>query len=132
MPKTKHGSTVSFYLHFEQDEYVRKRAAETGRSISGVINEMLLAAIKQEQNLLTPERLEELLPPDDPFSEFEAAFALAQDYSDNAPVTISGCAKSWSWSRRRVRKLLEALEVEIIFMGNERKGYIRKTAQKSD
>ena len=49
----------------------------------------------------------ELLPKDRPYVPLEAAFCLQSDTDEKNPISISGYAKSWRWSRTKVRHFLE-------------------------
>jgi DNA-binding transcriptional regulator YiaG len=49
----------------------------------------------------------ELLPKDRPYVPLEAAFCLQCDADEKNPVSISGYAKSWGWSRTKVRNFLK-------------------------
>ena len=55
------------------------------------------------------------LPKDRSYTKVEAIFSLQVDYDHNKPATISGYANLWGWTRRRVRKLLKELGVQIIY-----------------
>lgn len=53
------------------------------------------------------------LPKDRPYTKIEAVFSIQVDYDNNKPITISGYANLWNWSRRRVNNLLKELEIKI-------------------
>jgi len=61
------------------------------------------------------------MPEDRPYTELEAAYSLQLDYDAGKPVTVSGYASLWKWSRRRVRRFLEEMGVTINYPGDTRK-----------
>ena len=54
------------------------------------------------------------LPNSRPLSEVEAAYSLQFAYDQNQLVQIAGLAKRWKWDRKKVRRFLKAMNVEII------------------
>ena len=54
-----------------------------------------------------------LLPRDRSYSEVEALVSLQCDYDDECTVTIAGYAALWLWSRGKVARFLEGLNVVI-------------------
>lgn len=50
-----------------------------------------------------------------PFSRIEAAFSLQSDFDNKKEVTVSGYAKLWMWSRKKVRTFLKDMNVDIIY-----------------
>ena len=57
--------------------------------------------------MINQQEFKELLPKDRPYVPLEAAFCLQSDIDEKNPVSISGYAKSWRWSRTKVRHFLE-------------------------
>lgn len=55
------------------------------------------------------------LPTDRKLSEIEAMFSLTVNYDNNDPVSISGLASSWGWSRNRVSNFLNKLGINIVY-----------------
>lgn len=55
------------------------------------------------------------LPINRAFSEVEALFSLSCDYDNDKPVSESGLAKRWIWSRKKVRLFLERIGVNILY-----------------
>lgn len=51
--------------------------------------------------------LVEKLPTNREFSEVEAMFSLTVNYDNSSPVSISGLASRWGWSRKKTSKFLE-------------------------
>ena len=60
------------------------------------------------------------LPTDRPYSKIEALFSMQVDYDNRQEVSISGYAKLWSWSRSKVKKLMETTGIEIEYPINTR------------
>ncbi len=54
------------------------------------------------------------LPIDRPYTELEAVFSLSIDMDNKNPVSLSGYAKLWGWSRNKVRKFISDLDLEIM------------------
>lgn len=54
-----------------------------------------------------------LLPKDRPYGELEALVSLQCDYDDESEVTVAGYAALWGWSRGKVTRYLERLNVVI-------------------
>lgn len=126
MSEEKPGKTVCFYLKSEQDKYINRRAREEKTSKSKIINVIILSFQKMCGSLVIRGQLDKFLPSDRKFTELEAAFSVFREWEDDLPATISGYAKSWGWSRRQVRNLLKTAGFEIVYLGNERQGYIQK------
>jgi hypothetical protein len=61
------------------------------------------------------------LPVSRPYSNIEAAFSLSVDYDNGNQVSISGYAKLWRWSRKKVRMFLTKLGIEIVYPENTKK-----------
>lgn len=61
------------------------------------------------------------LPKDRPYTKIEAVYSIQVDYDNNKSATISGYADLWSWTRRRVRNLMNELGAQIIYPENTRK-----------
>lgn len=59
-----------------------------------------------------------LLPKGRVFSEPEAAISLTFDYDCGNLVTGAGYASRWGWSRKRVKKFMESMGVEIVYPEN--------------
>jgi transcriptional regulator with XRE-family HTH domain len=57
--------------------------------------------------MINQQKFIELLPKSRPYVPLEAAFCLQCDADENNPISISGYAKSWGWSRTKVRNFLE-------------------------
>jgi ribosome-binding protein aMBF1 (putative translation factor) len=57
--------------------------------------------------MINQQKFTELLPKDRPYVPLEAAFCLQLDTEEKNPISISGYAKSWRWSRTKVRRFLE-------------------------
>ena len=55
----------------------------------------------------------ERLPKDRKYTEIEAMFSLQVDYDNNRPVSLSGLASLWGWSRNKIRRFLEEIGVCI-------------------
>lgn len=130
MLEEKPGKTVCFYLKSELDKYINGRAKEEKTSKSKIINDAVLSFKKTgNQTFMNKKMIRSLLPSDRKFTELEAALSINCDHIDDLPATTSGYAKKWGWSRRQVRNLLKTTGFEIVYMGNERQGYIRKFRQ---
>jgi hypothetical protein len=56
-----------------------------------------------------------LLPLDRPYTKLEAAFCLQLDFDEGKPVSVTGYATLWQWSKDKVRKFLDDMGVEIIY-----------------
>ncbi|MBW2186747.1 MAG: hypothetical protein JRG71_10235, partial [Deltaproteobacteria bacterium] len=54
-----------------------------------------------------------LLPKDRPYGELEALVSLQCDYDSESEVTVAGYAALWGWSRGKVTRYLERLNVVI-------------------
>jgi len=72
------------------------------------------------------------LPKNRKFSELEAMYSLQLDHDNNVPVTVSGCAGRWDWSRDKVRKFLADTWVTIEYEKDtksfkKQKGKLKKT-----
>ncbi|MFC1580038.1 hypothetical protein ACFL4N_03920 [Thermodesulfobacteriota bacterium] len=61
------------------------------------------------------------LPHDRPYTELEAMYSLQVDYDQEQPVTISGYASLWRWSRGKVDRFLKRIDVEILYPEDTRK-----------
>lgn len=59
--------------------------------------------------------LVEKLPTDRQFTELEAMFSLNYNYDCGVTVSIAGLASRWKWNRKRVRRFLEQVGVEISY-----------------
>lgn len=54
-----------------------------------------------------------MLPRDRAYSELEAMYSLSVDYDNDSPVSVSGYASLWGWSRKRVGNFLEKHGITI-------------------
>jgi len=52
-------------------------------------------------------------PKDRPFTKLEAVFSLAIDVDNRTPISYSGYAKLWGWSRNKVKKFMDELGIKI-------------------
>jgi hypothetical protein len=73
----------------------------------------------------------QFLPKDRPFTKLEAIFSIQVDHNtQNKRVSVSGYAKLWEWSRKKVRCFLDTIGVEVIYpedtkLKQNQKGQIR-------
>ena len=70
------------------------------------------------------------LPKDRAYSELEAIFSITYNYDQKKHVTVSGYAKCWKWSRKKVCNFLKKVGIEVIYPKNTRtlrnqRGHIR-------
>jgi len=56
-----------------------------------------------------------LLPTDRSFSKLEALFSVQLDHNNGNEVSVLGMVRRWGWSRKRVRRLLDQIGVEISY-----------------
>ena len=61
------------------------------------------------------------LPHDRQYTRLEAAYSLQVDYDCKNSVTVAGYSALWSWSRTRVSKFLNDMNVVIIYPKNTQK-----------
>ncbi|MBW2185706.1 MAG: hypothetical protein JRG71_04640 [Deltaproteobacteria bacterium] len=54
-----------------------------------------------------------LLPKDRPYSGLEALYSLQCDHADECTATVAGYGALWQWSRGKVARFLEGLNVAI-------------------
>jgi hypothetical protein len=57
--------------------------------------------------MINRKKFKELLPKDRPYVPLEAIFHLQLNADEKNPGSISGYAKSWGWSRTKVRSFLK-------------------------
>lgn len=80
-------------------------------------------------------RLADSLPKDRPYTELEAYYSVALD-ADAVPtklVSVTGYAKLWKWSWRRVKQFLDRLDLEIQSDAPRQPGIlVRKTHDRTD
>ncbi len=70
------------------------------------------------------------LPKSRKYTELEAGVSIQSDYDRGNPVTVSGYAALWMWSRKKVRKFLCDFNVEIVYpddtkIKRNQRGHIR-------
>lgn len=68
------------------------------------------------------------LPSSREFSEVEAMFSITVDFDNGSPVSISGYASLWMWSRKRVSNFLKKYDLEIDYVNKfdpHQKGQVR-------
>jgi len=53
------------------------------------------------------------LPSGRPYTKLEAAFSLQLDYDQRKPVTLSGYAALWGWSKGRVLRFFSEMGIKI-------------------
>ena len=53
------------------------------------------------------------LPHDREYTELEAAYSLQIDYDCKNEITVAGYSDLWRWSRGKVYRFLERMNVEI-------------------
>jgi len=55
-----------------------------------------------------------------------AYVSVSLDFHQGREATISGWAEQWSWSRGKVRRFLEAINVELLYPENKGKKLVRR------
>ena len=61
------------------------------------------------------------LPKSREYTKLEAGFSIQVDYDNQSLVTVAGYSALWSWSRKRVSKFLDDINVEIIYPESTKK-----------
>lgn len=61
------------------------------------------------------------LPHDREYTELEAAYSLQLDYDCDKEVTVAGYSDLWRWSRGRVYRFLERMNIEISYQRDPQK-----------
>ena len=61
------------------------------------------------------------LPKSREYTKLEAGFSVQVDYDNQSLVTVAGYSALWSWSRKRVSKFLDDINVEIIYPESTKK-----------
>ena len=52
-------------------------------------------------------------PDDRPYTKFEAVGSISIDFDNGNPASYSGYSKLWKWSRNKVKKFMDGLELTI-------------------
>jgi hypothetical protein len=80
-----------------------------------------MVIVKKGNWIGVDKRLVALLPKDRPYIIIEATISYSVDRDNHKEGSISGYAKLWGWSRKKVRRFIKTLESGKDYYG-DRKG----------